>query len=252
MITQTGQLNLQNPAAMSRLDYSKQAFAAKSFRQLPFTNANSTYAWGRINVVIDAADNAFTSVLAQYGTLFEQYRIRRITAYAQVGKGMNNDDRIKTLIGSRVDNDNFIPTAPVSQNVSSILQSQNVTIRTFTEKGNVQIATWRPSNRPTVANYSQPVFPSNLQWHPTNDYRLHSWKGLELVSIIPDITVTPNAKSITVWCNIEVEFRGRIMTPDAFTVSQLPPSQNDGQFVEHACPMAPEDTHSPEPRASVA
>jgi hypothetical protein len=234
-----------------------QAFAAKSFRQLPFTNANSTYAWGRINVVIDNADNAFTSVLSQYSTLFEQYRIRRITAYAQVGKGMNNDDRIKTLLGSRVDNDSFIPTAPISPNVSSILQSQNCTIRAFTEKGNVKIADWRPSNRPTVANYSQPVFPSKLQWHPTTDYRLHSWKGLELVSIIPDITVTPNAKSITIWNNLEIEFRGRIMTPDAFTVSLLPPVSNDGQFIEHpiAFPdrnIAEEEETRPTMRLSVA
>jgi hypothetical protein len=101
-------------------------------------------------------------------------------------------------------------------NVQSINCAENAILRTFTERGNILVADYRPQNR-MINTYLPPMLPNNLQFYPMEDFDDHRWKGATITAMIPEPSLTVNTLGITLMTEIDVEFRGRVTTPTAFT-----------------------------------
>jgi hypothetical protein len=155
------------------------------------------------------------NILAAYAGLYEQYRIRKVLIRAQVGKGYTNDKRIQTLVGCRVDVDKQLTAATVA-NVQSINASENCIIKTFTERGNILLARYRPQCRVNTTA-SLPILPNQLQFYPIGDADTHIWKGATITCMIPEPNLAVNSLKITLVAEVDVEFRGRITQPIIFT-----------------------------------
>jgi hypothetical protein len=184
-----------------------------------FTNANTNYAFGLDNVNFSGAAETLSSILNEYSAQYEQYRIRRVRVRAQVGKGFTNDRRIQTFVAARVDVDNQL-SGSTPQNVNSLLNAENTVVKTFTERGNVLLGDFRPQMR-AFATVSLPILPNQLNWYPIKDRLNHDWKGMTVAYLIPEPTLAPNTLGITLMCEIEIEFRGRITTPSAFNLTVI-------------------------------
>lgn len=205
----------QNGAGVSRMDNVRQVRKVQVFDNLSFSNASSDYAYGLMNINLQPKNSPLKELLTQYSSLYEQYRIRRVRIRAQVGKGYTNDERIRTLIGCRVDVDRQLNDVSIA-NVQSINCAENTVIKTFTERGNVLLADYRPKNR-MINTYLPPMLPNSLQYYPIADRVDHRWKGATLTCMIPSPNIQPNSLGITVMTEVEVEFRGRITDPDIFS-----------------------------------
>jgi len=198
----------QNGVGVSHRDNVPQIRKVILFDNLPFSNADASFSYGLQNFNIEGSTAPFNNIISQYASLYEQYRVRRVRVRASIGNGYTNDDRLKTFVAGRVDVDNQ-PTAPTLANVQSLLYSENSVTKSFTERNLLLLADFKPTNRPTVTNYSQPVFPNTIEWYPTNDVNLHTWKGTTLAALIPEI-LAPGSRSLTITIEVDIEFRGRI------------------------------------------
>jgi len=216
-ITRTRNLLTQNGVGVSHRDNVPQVRKVIFFDNLPFTNADGSFSFGLQNYNVDGNTAPFNAIVSQYSSLYEQYRVRRVRVRASIGRGYTNDDRLKTFVAGRVDVDNQ-PSAPTLANVQSLLYSENTVTKSFTERNLLLLADFRPTNRPTVTNYSQPVFPNNIEWYPTTDVALHTWKGATLAALIPEV-LAPSSKNITITIEADIEFRGRVTDANAFRSS---------------------------------
>jgi hypothetical protein len=189
-----------------------------------FEAASSDYAIGLKNFNIDCNQSPMKQILTAYTGTYEQYRIRQVNIRAQVGKGYTNDLRIKTYLGARVDVDHQL-TGVTVDNVQAINASENSVIKTFTERGNVMLASYRPQCR-TTTNVSLPLLPNRLQFFPIADHSSHIWKGATLTAMVPEPHLAVNSVGITLIAEVDVEFRGRITNNIVFSNSTI--NQNDG------------------------
>jgi len=215
MLTRTRNRLAQNGVGVSHRDNVPQVRKIIFFDNLPFSNADANFSFGLQNFNINGNTEPFSSIIQDYSSLYEQYRVRRVRVRASIGNGYTNDDRLKTFVAGRVDVDNQ-PTASTLGNVQSLLYSENTVTKTFTERNLLLLADFKPANRPTVTNYSQPVFPNTIEWYPTTDVLLHTWKGTTLAALIPEV-LTPNSKNLTITIEADIEFRGRITDATSFT-----------------------------------
>jgi len=209
----------QNGAGVSHRDAVPQNRKFIIYDQLPIDNATSDFAFGYRAMNIRGNAQPFQNIINFYSQFYEQYRVRSITTRAQCGFGYTNDDRIKSYCVARVDVDNQA-TAGTVNTVQGLLASENTTHRTFTERGNVELSNFPPICRSSISNLSEPFLPNRNQWYSTNDVIYHTWKGNCIAVVIPEPSILPNAKKITVTFELDLEFRGRITSPTAFTASQ--------------------------------
>jgi hypothetical protein len=196
------------------------------FESVPITNGTSTFAYGLSNLNISTtaagiASAVYNRLISTAALTYEEYRIRRTVIYAQPGQGYTNDDRIKSSIFARVDV-NSQPTTATLDNLNTVICSESSVNRTFTERSNVKLADFRPicfSTGGTGAS-SRPILPSNCQWYNIDERAAHLWRGATLAPILPEPATLPNTKFITVWAEVEVEFRTRRPDFANFTASR--------------------------------
>jgi hypothetical protein len=187
------------------------------------SNATGAFAFGFQDVNIGTAGiaaNTYNSLINTAALTYEEYRIRRVTVRAQPGPGFTNDDRIKSSVFARVDV-NSQDTAATLSNLNTLIGSECTVNKTFTERSNIKLVDYRPicySNGGVGAS-SRPIIPSNLQWYNITERSAHLWRGATVAPVIADPTILPNTKSIVVWVDCEIEFRGR--RPDFNALSQL-------------------------------
>ena len=214
---------IQNGAGVSHQDSVPQVRKFQVFSQLDFSNASSDYAYGLTNFNINGNASPLKPLLTAYSGFYEQYRIRQVKIRAQVGKGFTNDRRIQALIGARVDVDKQ-PQNVTIQNVQMVNASENAVIKTFTERGNVLVASYRPQCRVNTTA-SLPILPNRLQFYPIGDHDTHIWKGCTTTCMLPEPTIAPNSLAITLIAEVDVEFRGRISNQIVFSNNTI----NQGQ-----------------------
>lgn len=213
----------QSSTAASRQDNVPHLRKFQIFETLPFSNASLDYSVGLSNFNIESSSSPMKEILTSYSAFYEQYRIKKVLIRAQVGKGYTNDRRIQTLVGARVDVDKQVSGATVA-NVQSINASENCIIKTFTERGNILLARFRPQCRINTTA-SLPILPNQFQYYPINDFQTHTWKGATITCLIPEPNLSVNELQITLVAEVDVEFRGRITTPIIFnnsTINQSP------------------------------
>jgi hypothetical protein len=187
------------------------------------SNATGAFAFGFQDVNIGTAGiaaNTYNSLINTAALTYEEYRIRRVTVRAQPGPGFTNDDRIKSSVFARVDV-NSQDTAATIPNLNTLIGSEATVNKTFTERSNIKLVDYRPicySNGGVGAS-SRPIIPSHLQWYNISERSAHLWRGATVAPVIADPTILPNTKSIVVWVDCEIEFRGR--RPDFNTLGSL-------------------------------
>jgi hypothetical protein len=185
------------------------------FSQVPFSNANTNFSFGFGNINVSTggggvASAVYSELMENASTMYEEYRVRRVTVRAQPGNGYTNDDRIKSSIFARVDV-NSQPTAATVDNLNSLICSEASVNKTFTERSNVKLADFRPicfSTGGTGAS-SRPILPSSMQWYNIDERASHLWRGCTVAPIIPEQLASPADLSVTVWVEVELDFRGR-------------------------------------------
>jgi hypothetical protein len=215
----------QNGAGVSHRDAVPNVRKFQIFEELPFVAASSDYALGMVNFNVSAGTQPFKALLTAYSGFYEQYRVRRMRVRAQVGKGYTNDRRLMTLIGSRVDVDNQ-PTTVNTQTIQGVNSCENTVIKTFTERGNILLADFRPMCRVNTTA-SLPLLPNILNWFPINDHNSHVWKGCTNTVMIPEPSLAPNTLSVTLIAEIDIEFRGRISDAVIFSHSAINQSPDE-------------------------
>lgn len=209
----------QNGAGVSHQDAVPQVRKFMIFTELPFENASSDYAFGLKNFNINGSSSPLKPLLTAYGGFYEQYRIKHVKVRAQVGKGYDNDKRLKTLIGARVDVDKQ-PQNVTIQNIQQVNSSENAVIKTFTERGNILLANYRPQCRVNTTA-SMPILPNRLQFYPIGDHETHIWKGCTATCMIPEPSIQANSLAITLVAEVVVEFRGRISNQVIFGTQSI-------------------------------
>jgi hypothetical protein len=206
----------QNGALASRRDAVPQLRKFFVYDTISFNNSNAEFSFAHKALNLEGSSTPFSDIIKDYSSTYEQYKVKRIRLRAQVGKGYDNDRRLKSYIAARVDVDNQNTTSTLT-NLQSLLFSENTTLRTFTERGNVLLADFRPLARISISNNSQPLLNNNLQWYPTKDVTLHTWKGVNLGCVIPEVGLQPNELAITLTLEVDVAFRGRITDASQFS-----------------------------------
>lgn len=209
----------QRASGTSHQDNVRQVRKFQIFHSLPVSNAGLDYAFGLTSFNINGNESPLKPLLQSYAKVYEQYRIRKINIRAQVGKGFDNDKRIKTLVGCRVDVDNQDTTISVS-NLQAINSAENTVLRTFTQRGNILLAKYRPQCRVNTTA-SMPILPNTLQFFPIGDSPTHFWKGAIITVMLPEPTIQPNSLAITLMAEVDVEFRGRVTNPEIFTLNTV-------------------------------
>jgi len=194
------------------------------FESLPFTNDTGTFSYGLSNVNIATgtagiANAVYSRLMTIAAQTYEEYRIRRVTVFAQPGTGYTNDARIKSSVFSRVDV-NSQPTAATLDNLNSIICSESSVNKTFTERSNVKLVDYRPICFSTggTGAASRPILNSQLQWYNIEERSSHLWRGATVCPVIPE-NIQPNELSITVWADVEIEFRTRRPDFASFTLN---------------------------------
>jgi hypothetical protein len=198
------------------------------FATVPFSNTTGNFSYGLSNINVSVAtagiaNGTYAGLMNVAAQTYEEYRVRRITLRAQPGFGYTNDQRIKSSIFARVDV-NSQPTAATIDNLNSVICAESSVNKTFTERSNVQIADYRPicySNGSTGAS-SRPILPSQVQWYNIDERSAHLWRGATVAPVIAETLANPNQLAITVWVDVEVEFRSR--RPDFASFSTAAPS----------------------------
>jgi hypothetical protein len=199
------------------------------FTSVPYDNGTTNFSFGFANVNVSTttagiANAVYAQLLGTAALTYEEYRVKRIVVRAQPGQGFTNDDRIKSSIFARVDV-NSQPTGSTLDNLNSVIGAESSVNRTFTERSNVKLLDFRPicySAGSTGAS-SRPILTSAQQWYNIEERSAHVWRGATVAPIIPE-NLTPNSKAITVWTEVEVEFRSRRPDFTNFSASAPPPT----------------------------
>lgn len=213
MIPRRGR-QLQAPTGVGHRDLVRQAKKWMLFTEVPFTNSGPQFSFGISNINVSTssagiASAVYSRLMTQAALTYEEYRIRRVTLRAQPGQGYTNDDRIKSSLFARVDVNSQATSATVD-NINSLICSEASVNKTFTERSNIKVLDYRPicfSTGGTGAS-SRPILPSQMQWYNIDERGAHLWRGATVAPVIPE-TLQPDEKAITVWVDIEMEFRGR-------------------------------------------
>jgi predicted component of type VI protein secretion system len=206
---------LQNGSGVGHRDLVRQAKKWQLFETVPFTNATSLYSYGINNVNISTtaagvASAVYNRLLTQAALFYEEYRVRRVVLRAQPGQGYTNDQRLKTSIFARVDV-NSQPTAATLDALNSIISAESCVNRTLTERSNVKLVDYRPICYSTGSSgsSSRPILDSRMQWYNIDERDAHLWRGATVAPVIPEPGLSPNSLAVTVWAEVEVEFRSR-------------------------------------------
>jgi hypothetical protein len=184
------------------------------FAQVPYENQSGDISYGLSNMNISStaagiASAVYNRLMTQAALTYEEYRVRRVVLHAQPGNGFTNDDRIKSSVFARVDV-NSQPTSATLDNLNSLICSESSVNRTFTERSNVKLVDFRPicySSGGSGAS-SRPILPSPMQWYNIDERSSHIWRGATVAPVIPE-SLQPGQLSVTVWADVEVEFRSR-------------------------------------------
>jgi hypothetical protein len=184
------------------------------FSSLPINNANAEYAFGVTSFNVNGNGTPLAGLLDDYGRLYEQYRVRRVRVRCTPGKGYTNDLRLKTYVTARVDVDQQDSSGTVSS-LKALINAENSVVKTMVEQGNILLADFRPQCRVNTTA-SLPILPNQLQFYPIGDYTTHIWKGALLGAFIPEPSLG-NGVNLTLSCEVDVEFRGRVTSPALFT-----------------------------------
>jgi hypothetical protein len=207
--------SLQDGSGVGHRDLVRQSKKCLLFTEVYYSQNVGTFSYGLANINISTtpagiANNAYSTFLELQALTYEEYRIRRVTARAQPGNGFTNDDRIKASIFAKVDV-NSQPTVVNLDTINSVICSEATVNRTFTERSNVKLVDYRPicfSTGGTGAS-SRPILPSQDQWYNIDERGAHLWRGATVAPVIPDNSIQPASLAVTVWVDIEIEFRGR-------------------------------------------
>jgi len=167
-----------------------------------------------------SVNSSIGRALASFEGVYEEYRIRRIRARATCGRGYTNDRRIKSQLLSRVDT-NYLDSSDTWSNLQSILQSENCVVKTFTERGNVLLADYKPIQFSGTYPTTVPTLNSQDQWYRLQDYPTHTWRGGLAALVLSETGIGPNEVSMNIALECDVEFRGRIQNADQFTGARL-------------------------------
>jgi len=212
-------LRAQNGAGVSSRDMVRAVRKFMIFSKIPINNANSEYAFGLVNFNISGQGTPLSDLLDDYSRVYEQYRIRRAIVRCNPGKGYTNDLRLKTYVTARVD----VDQQPLSANISSLkslINAENSVTKTLIEKGNQLMCDYKPQCR-VDTTASLPLLPNALQFFPINDYTTHIWKGATLAAFLPEPSLEPPGIEMTISCEVDIEFRGRVSSPTLFTSEHL-------------------------------
>merc|ERR1712113_530487 len=150
--------------------------------------------------------------------MYEEYTIHSVTLYAQPAIGYTVDDKIKTAIYARVDC-NSQPTVSGLDELETTISAQNTVSRTFTERSNVKLVTYRPvcySTGGTGAS-SRPLLPNNLQWYNMDERTAHLWRGATVCPIIFEPSLQPNSKGVVIMAAVSMGFGGRRISVGALS-----------------------------------
>jgi hypothetical protein len=201
------------------------------FESVGLDNAANQFAFGLSNINISTsqagiANAVYDRLMSTAALTYEEYRVRRVTVYAQPGVGYTNDDRIKSSIFAKVDV-NSQPTVATLDNLNSVICSEASVNRTFTERSNVKLADFRPICFSTggIGASSRPILPSAVQWYNIDERGSHLWRGCTVAPILTDNSIQPNTKGVTVWVEVELEFRSR--RPDFTNFTRVPQTIED-------------------------
>jgi hypothetical protein len=193
------------------------------FLRLPFTHADDTFAYSIMNVNVDPAAPTYTAYFAELSRSYEEYKIAEIKVYASVGQGMDNDDRIKTLIATRVDVSGQTQVID-THNLRGVLNAASTTIKSFTAANRTMIAKVKPIMIASAPLEVRRYLPNQLEWFGLNDAQFlqHRWRGVTVCPLLPDV-VDYERKYITLFIEVVIHVRGRIMeTPAVTTHPPLP------------------------------
>jgi hypothetical protein len=230
--------SLQAADGVGHRDLVRQAKKWLFFSEVLFTNSTSRYSFGLKNINISTsaagiASNVYSDLMDNAALNYEEYRIRRVTVFAQPGNGYTNDRRIKSSVFARVDV-NSQPTAATQANLNSVICAESTVNRTFTERSNVKLVDFQPicfSTGGTGAS-SRPILGSAMQWYNIEERSAHLWRGATVCPLITE-ALEPNEAAQTIWVDVEVEFRGR--RPDVTNFASLAIEEGDippaGSFV---------------------
>lgn len=205
----------QSATGVSHRDLVRQSKRWCFFATVPFTNATANFAYGLSNINVSTtnagvASGVYAQLMDTAARSYEEYRIRRVTLHAQPGNGFTNDDRIKTSVFARVDV-NSQPTVATIDNLNSVICSESSVNKTFTERNNVKLADFMPLcySSGGSGSASRPMLPSQLQWYNIDERPSHIWRGATVCPVIPEGSLEPSSKALTVWAEVEIEFRTR-------------------------------------------
>merc|ERR1712113_466824 len=217
----------QSPTGVGHRDMVRQSKRWLFFTSLPIENAGNGFSFGLSNInvsttaagISNAVYNRLMTVAAQ---TYEEYRIRRVTIRSQPGTGYSNDDRIKSSIFARVDV-NSQPTAATLDNLNSVICSESSVNKTFTERSNIKLVDYRPICFSTggTGSASRPILNSQLQWYNIEERAAHLWRGATVCPVIPE-SIQPGDLAITIWADVEIEFRTRRPDFANFTLNMQP------------------------------
>jgi hypothetical protein len=187
------------------------------FLRLPFTHADDTFAYSIRNVNVDPASLTYIEYFTEIARSYEEYKIGQLKLYASVGQGMDNDDRIKTLIATRVDVSGQ-PQVSDTHNLRGLLNAASTTIKSFTAANRTLIARVKPIMIASAPLEVRRYLPNQLEWFGLNDAQFlqHRWRGVTVCPLIPDV-VDFERKYITLFVEVIVHVRGRIMEMPAVT-----------------------------------
>jgi len=217
-LARTNHHRAQNAVGVSHQDNVRAVRKFMVFSSLPINNANSEYAFGVKAFNVSGLGTPLSALLDDYGRLYEQYRIRRVRVRVTPGKGYTNDLRLKTYVTGRVDVDKQDDSSTISA-LKAILNAENSVTKTMVERGNILIADFKPQCRVNTTA-SLPILPNRLQFYPIGDYGTHVWRGCVLGAFLPEPSL-PSSISLTMSCEVDVEFRGRVTSPTLFTTDHL-------------------------------
>jgi len=211
-------MRAQNGAGVSGRDMVRSVRKFMIFTSHPIENSNSEYAYGLKNFNISGAGTPLSDLLDDYGRMYEQYRIRRAIVRCTPGRGYTNDMRLKTYITSRVD----VDKQPLTTNITSLkslINAENSVTKTMIERGNLKLCDFKPQCRVNTTA-SMPMLPNALQFYPTDDHATHVWKGATVAVFLPEPSLQTGV-TITLSCEIDLEFRGRVSSPALFVSDHL-------------------------------
>jgi hypothetical protein len=208
------------------------------FTEADFTNAGPSFSYGLSNINISTttagiASAVYANLMENAALNYEEYRIRRVTVFAQPGNGYTNDRRIKSSVFARVDV-NSQPTAATINNLNSVICAESTVNRTFTERSNIKLVDYQPicySSGGSGAS-SRPILGNAMQWYNIDERSAHIWRGATICPLITETGLQPGTLSQTIWVDVEVEFRSR--RPDVTNFASLSREDNippAGSFV---------------------